>query len=612
MNYVIPISNVSVIIAHRGSDRHLLGTFNSLKMWFDNITIVGPNVVAISEEIKTHGGNWLESESSNICELWEKGIQSKKSSWHLLLEGREYFSAVLKESICETVKLTPVQRTWFPAKRNIIFLKQCLKYPLEWTHEPRSGLLFGGTDKQEIKTSQLSFFRENHLQGESIYFSENTMAEVVANIVERSEYGADQLYQINPRMNSYSLFIRALTASAEKFYKNWILRKGIREGFEGWVFSLVDSLVVFLGYLRYFEKYIRGGGQIKDQLSSIKKILIIKLRGMGDAVIVTSVIKNINTLMPGISISVLTFNFCKPIFENNPHIEAVYGLSGEASASDISKISNQLSQKKFDIILNLHAKNLSSRIAQKIKARWCISRSYFRREKFTDIMMGSDHELDRSSVEKDLDCIRAIGLNPMDNSAELFLTGDETSWAKTYLIKLGVDPSKKLIIIHPAVSQPIRHWGMDRFIELSRRLIQGGEYQVMGIFSKMEQSIAKNLLEKVEGIFVYVGALRQSMALIQQADLMIDNDSGPAHVAQALKVPTLVLVGPDYKNSYRDSQVYGNNDYVFYQDTPCRDLFFSKCLPPDPCQNRICMDHSVEAVFAKAKELLKKPSINLK
>ena len=60
MNYPIPISSVSVIIAYRGSDRHLLGTFNSLKMWFDNITIVGPNIVAISEEIKTQGGNWLE------------------------------------------------------------------------------------------------------------------------------------------------------------------------------------------------------------------------------------------------------------------------------------------------------------------------------------------------------------------------------------------------------------------------------------------------------------------------------------------------------------------------------------------------------------------------
>ena len=598
-------SNVSVIIAYRGSDRHLLGTFNSLKMWFDNITIVGPNVIAISEEIKTHGGNWLESESSNLCELWEKGIQSKKYSWYLLLEGREYFSTVLKESICETVKLTPVQRTWFPVKRNIIFLKHCLKYPLEWTHDPRSGLLFSGTETKEIKIRPLSFFKENHLQGESIYFSENTIAEVMANVVERSEYGADQLYQVNPRLNSCSLFMRALTAPAEKFYKNWILRKGVREGFEGCVFSLVDSLVVFLGHLRYFEKYIRGGGQVKDQLSSIKKILIIKLRGMGDAVIATSVIKNINTLMPGVSISVLTFNFCKPIFENNPHLEAVYGLSGEASASDISKVANQLSQRKFDIILNLHAKNLSSRLAQKIKARWCISRSYFIREKFTDIMLGSDHELDRASIEKDLDCIRAIGLNPIDKSTELFLAEGETSWAKKYLTKLGVDPLKKLIIIHPAVSQPIRHWGLDRFIMLSQKLITDYGYQVMGIFSSEEKTIADSLTEQVKEAFIYIGPVRQSIALINEADLMVDNSSGPAQISVALKIPTLVLVGPDYKNTYHERSAYEKNNYVFFKDVPCRDLYFTKCLTPGPCEKLICLEHPVDEVVKKSLELLR-------
>ena len=597
-------SNVLVIIAYRGSDRHLLGTFNSLKMWFDNITIVGPNVIAISEEIKTHGGNWLESESSNLCELWEKGIQSKKYSWYLLLEGREYFSTVLKESICETVKLTPVQRTWFPVKRNIIFLKHCLKYPLEWTHDPRSGLLFSGTETKEIKIRPLSFFKENHLQGESIYFSENTIAEVMANVVERSEYGADQLYQVNPRLNSYSLFMRALTAPAEKFYKNWILRKGIREGFEGCVFSFVDSLVEFLGCLRYFEKYIRGGGQIKDQLSSIKKVLIIKLRGMGDAVIATSVVKNINTLMPGISISILTFNLCKPIFENNPHLEAVYGLSGEASASDISKVANQLSQRKFDIILNLHAKNLSSRLAQKIKARWCISRSYFIREKFTDIMLGSDHELDRASIEKDLDCIRAIGLNPIDKSTELFLAEGETSWAKKYLTKLGVDPLKKLIIIHPAVSQPIRHWGLARFIMLSQKLITDYGYQVMGIFSSEEKTIADSLTEQVKEAFIYIGPVRQSIALINEGDLMVDNSSGPAQISVALKIPTLVLVGPDYQNTYHERSAYKKNHYVFFRDVPCRDLYFTKCFTPEPCEKLICLEHPVDEVLKKSLELL--------
>ena len=107
------------------------------------------------------------------------------------------------------------------------------------------------------------------------------------------------------------------------------------------------------------------------------------------------------------------------------------------------------------------------------------------------------------------------------------------------------------------------------------------------------------------GIFAYVGPLGHSIALIQRANLMVDNDSGPSHIAQALQIPTLVLVRPDYKNTYRDKQIYENGNYVFYKDVPCRDLFFSKCLPPDPCQNRICMDHSVEEVLKKSQELLK-------
>jgi hypothetical protein len=57
-------------------------------------------------------------------------------------------------------------------------------------------------------------------------------------------------------------------------------------------------------------------------------------------------------------------------------------------------------------------------------------------------------------------------------------------------------------MIHPAVTQSYRHSGMDRFIELSKKLIRGGDYQVVEIFSKIEQPIAESLLEKVEGSFL--------------------------------------------------------------------------------------------------------------
>jgi len=369
------------------------------------------------------------------------------------------------------------------------------------------------------------------------------------------------------------------------------------------VFCFLDSLVILLAYLGYYEKYVRSGKQIESQRSSINKILVIKVRGLGDAVLATPVLQNLKTLMPNTSISILTFNFCKPLFENNPNVKEVYGLSEKPGASELKTLANSLSANDFDLIINLHARNLSTKLAKNIKARWRIGRSYFLREKFSDVLIGSDHEPDKSSIERDLDCIRAIGLDPVEKQPELFVTDEESKWANEYLAEQNLDRSKKLIMIHPAVTQYYRHWGLEKFTQLSRNLIDEG-HQVMGIFSPMEQSIADLLIEKVKDIYVYVGPLRPSMALIQQADLMIDNDSGPAHVSQALKVPTMVLVGPDYKNTYRDKQIYDKESYVFYQDIPCRDLFFSRCLPPEPCQELKCMDHAVAEVFAKAQELL--------
>jgi ADP-heptose:LPS heptosyltransferase len=597
-------TNVSVIIAHRGSDRHLLDAFLNLKLWFSNITIVGPDCTTILEEIKIRGGEWIKSESSSIWELWENGMRSKSSSWYLLLEGREYLSTILKESIVETSNSAPVRRTWFPIEREIFLLKQRLKYPLEWSHDPRPGLLFAGMDKlAPIDLPPLP--KGKHLQGKSTYFAENTLAEVITNTMHRAEQAADQLYRTNPNLASpFTLVSRALIASLSIFFRNWILRKGMREGFEGLIFSVLDSVAVILGYLRYHEKYIRSGRQIKDQLNSVKKILIIKLRGLGDAVLATPVIRNINKLMPSVSISVLTFNFCKPLFENNPHLAKIYGLSEEPDPRELSQLTSQLSRKNFDLILNLHARNLSSKLSRKIKARWRINRSYFIREKFSDVMVGSDHALDKSSIERDLDCLRVIGLDPVEKSPELFITDDEVRRARECLVALGADSSKKLIIIHPAVTQPYRHWGLDRFIMLSKQLNEGYGHQVMGIFSTQEQSIADSFKEQIKEALIYVGPIRPSMALINEADLMIDNDSGPAHISAALKIPTLVLVGPDYQNTYRDKSIYKGDNYVFFKDTPCRDLFFTRCCTPKTCEKLICLEHSVDEVVKKSLELL--------
>jgi len=598
-----PEKNPTVVIAHRAEVEHLERSFLDLLPWFENIIVVGPEHPQILQVVKHHGRSWINSDSPHIVELWEEGMRSRESDWYLLIQSTEYLSTVLKEAITEIIQSSQDKPKVYTFAHQNFFLKQRLKYNLEWTHELQSGLLFASTHPVSLDEFIHSAKTES-LDGELVHFGERTLSEATQNSIQRADWLSDQLYKKSPGLNKRMLVSGAIKYFSKNLFTTWLVRRGIREGYEGLVFCLLDSVVILFAYLGYYEKYVRSGKQIESQRSSIKKILVIKVRGLGDAVLATPVLKNLKTHMPKVSISVLTFNFCKGLFENNPNVDEVYGLPGDPSSNEQAKITRTLNNQNFDLIISLHARNLSSKLAKNIKARWRIGRSYFLREKFTDVLIGSDHEPDKSSIERDLDCIRAIGLDPVEKQPELFVSDEEYKWANEYLTEKNLDRSKKLIMIHPAVTQYYRHWGLEKFIELSRNLINEGGHQVMGIFSPMEQSIADSLVAKVEGIFVYVGPLRPSMALIQQADLMIDNDSGPSHVSQALKVPTMVLVGPDFKNTYRDEQIYENGNYVFHQDIPCRDLFFSRCLPPEPCQELTCMNHAVKEVFDKAQELL--------
>ena len=123
------IQNISVIVACRSSKRHLLDVLVDLKLWFSEIIIVGPNCSEISKIIKTHDQKWVETELCSIQGLWKKGMQSVNSEWYLLLEGSEYISTVLKESIFEISNRELSGPNWFHIKREIVFLKLRHNYP---------------------------------------------------------------------------------------------------------------------------------------------------------------------------------------------------------------------------------------------------------------------------------------------------------------------------------------------------------------------------------------------------------------------------------------------------------------------------------------------------
>ena len=227
---------------------------------------MGPENPHISRVIKENGGSWIVSESPHIFELWETGIRIQNSVWYILIQDKEYLSSVLKENITnvlkenitKTIRTKPVSSYFYPFDRKSFFLKQRLKYNMNWACDPSSGLLFI-PNKSVSLTEILKLGKAKHLKGELIHFGERTLNEASQNAIDRANWLADQLYKESSDLNKRMLVIGAVRYSLKNFFITWLIRKGMREGFEGLVFCLLDSIVILLGHLRYYEKYIRSG-----------------------------------------------------------------------------------------------------------------------------------------------------------------------------------------------------------------------------------------------------------------------------------------------------------------------------------------------------------------
>jgi ADP-heptose:LPS heptosyltransferase len=89
-------------------------------------------------------------------------------------------------------------------------------------------------------------------------------------------------------------------------------------------------------------------------------------------------------------------------------------------------------------------------------------------------------------------------------------------------------------VLHPFASTPEKRWPAERFCEVARYLTL---WNINPIFI----AAPADDIMPFQGYRVFQGSLREVKAVMSKAALFIGNDSGPAHMAAAFGVPSLVL-----------------------------------------------------------------------
>jgi ADP-heptose:LPS heptosyltransferase len=152
---------------------------------------------------------------------------------------------------------------------------------------------------------------------------------------------------------------------------------------------------------------------------------------------------------------------------------------------------------------------------------------------------------------------------------------------------------------------PLRKWPTDRFVELARRILTAyPDALVVLTGAPSEQTAAESVCREIgsERAVSMAGqtSLRELLTLYTLADVLVTNDSGPAHFATLTSIPVVVLFGPETPELFGPLSSTARVIWKRLACSPCVSVFNHRF---SPCTDNVCMqlietDEVFEAVAA--------------
>jgi len=168
----------------------------------------------------------------------------------------------------------------------------------------------------------------------------------------------------------------------------------------------------------------------------------------------------------------------------------------------------------------------------------------------------------------------------------------------------GIPPGSGLILLNPNASDllPLRRWPTERYVELAVRLLPKYADAYIGFTgAPNEASATRELVESVKSnrcvSFAGKTTLRQLLVLYTLADVLVTNDSGPAHFATLTPIRVVTLFGPETPALFAARTPRNSVLWAGIACSPCVSAYNNR---QSRCQNNVCMQAiTVDQVFTE-------------
>jgi predicted lipopolysaccharide heptosyltransferase III len=283
-------------------------------------------------------------------------------------------------------------------------------------------------------------------------------------------------------------------------------------------------------------------------MKGIEKILIIKLRAIGDVVLAIPVISNVRKAFPEATIDFLTERPATHVVLEHPDLDSVLILDKNylpvKRLTEYIKFVSSLKRTKYDLVFDLFGNPRSAFLSYFTGAKYRVGYNFRLRKLFythvTENRGDQVHE-----VEFNLDALRRLGIAIVEK--QLYFPVNDS--AREYISHFWIDhelEDRFVVAINASGGWSTKRWPLEYFAQLGDKITNTYGATILLIWGPGERQQADQIaaLMKTPAVLAPATNLKQLAALLERCGLMVTNDSGPMHIAAAVGTPVVAMFGP--------------------------------------------------------------------
>ena len=330
--------------------------------------------------------------------------------------------------------------------------------------------------------------------------------------------------------------------------------------------------------------------------SSVQRVLVVRLRSIGDTVLTTPSLFALRRFLPGARIDILLEDWVAPVLDGSGLVDRVIPIPRDSTTAR-ARIARELRATHYDVVYNLHGGTTATLLTRATGAKHRVGFEHYQYARLHNHAAPSSLDIwQRSklhSVEQQLALIGWTGVPVTDRPATKLAVNEDALVSVSAKLRgadwEGFDKGEPFAVIHPAAAFETKQWATEKFARVAEEL-SGRGLTPVAIVSPKEQQLAQSLIEQSSARVIALTdlSLPEVTALASRARLFVGNDSGIAHIAAAAGAACVVIFGSSNVAHWRPWTTQANE--VVLEEMPCQ-----------PCHGYFC------AEFEKPECILRVP-----